>query len=158
MLAVAASVQASQIPRDSPFRYDEAEFLQLTMNLRGSPVRILVRQASDQLTYLLRDLRSAVMRAGTPAPIETEAHAVPSDDSLGLDDDENLTPARPEAAKRGPEQAINGIQRRPRPFALQHGNLLTEGKDLEAVSLRERKNTRIPASIEKMKSITAPPL
>jgi len=106
---VTAAVQAPQIPRDSPFSDDEAEFLQLAMDLRGSPIRILVRQPSDQRTYLLRDLRSAAVRAGTPAPIETEAYAVPSDDRLGLDDDENITPAQPKTAKCPPEQAINGI-------------------------------------------------
>src|SRR5262249_43357641 len=56
----------AQIPRDSPFRDHEAELLQLSVDLGRSPVRILVRQASDQLTYLLRDLRSATLAAGTP--------------------------------------------------------------------------------------------
>jgi hypothetical protein len=78
------SVQASQIARDSPFRDDEAELLQLAVDFGRSPVRVLVRQASDQLTYLLRDLRSATLAAGTPTPIETEAGAVPSDDRLRL--------------------------------------------------------------------------
>jgi hypothetical protein len=34
--SVAASVQAPQIPRDRPFRDDEAEFLQFAMDLRRS--------------------------------------------------------------------------------------------------------------------------
>jgi hypothetical protein len=69
------------------------------MDLGGYAARIVVRQASDQLTYLLRDPRPTAVRAGTPAPIETEAGTVPSDGGLGLDDDENLTLARPKEAK-----------------------------------------------------------
>ena len=111
---VAASVQASQIARDGPFRDDIAELLQLAVDLRRSPVRVLVRQASDQTSDLLRDLRSATVAAGTPMPIEPEAGAVPSDDRLGLDDDE----------------AIGAIKRRPTPFAFQNSHLLTECEDL----------------------------
>jgi hypothetical protein len=54
---------------------------------------------------------------------------VPSEDRLGLDDDENLTPTRPKAAKHGPEQAIDAIERRPTPFAFQNSDLLTECED-----------------------------
>ena len=68
--SVAASVQASQIARDSPFRDDEAELLQLAVDFGRSPVRVLVRQASDQVTYLLGDLLSATSGAGTPMPID----------------------------------------------------------------------------------------
>src|SRR5215831_7827367 len=101
--AVAASVQASQIARDSPFRDDEAELLQLAVDLGRSPVRVLVGQASDQLTYLHRDLRSATLAAGTPTPIETETGTVPRDDRLRLHDNEDISPAAPDGAEGRPE-------------------------------------------------------
>src|SRR5215472_8040781 len=63
---------ASQLPSHSSFSDDQAEFLQFTMDLRGSPVRVLVRQASDQSPDLLGDLGSTTLRPGTPTPIETE--------------------------------------------------------------------------------------
>ena len=103
------SVQASQIARDSPFRDDEAELLQLAVDFGRSPVRVLVRQASDQLTYLLRDLRSATFVAGTPAPVETEARVMPTDNGLGLHDDEDISPAVPDGAEGRPKESVNRV-------------------------------------------------
>jgi hypothetical protein len=107
--SVGASVQASQIARDSPFRDDEAELLQLAMDLRRSPLRILVRQALDQTSDLIGDSRSATLAARTPTPIETEAGAVPSDDRLGLNDDEDISPAAPDGAEGRPEQSVHRV-------------------------------------------------
>jgi hypothetical protein len=100
---VAATVQASQIPRDSPFRDDEAEFLQFAMDLRRSPLGILVRQASDQNSNFQGDSRPAAEWLGSPAPIEAKASAMPTDHSLGLHDNEDIRPATPDGAESGPE-------------------------------------------------------
>src|ERR1035438_3418893 len=45
---IAAAQNASQIPGHSSFRGTEAEFLEFTVNPRHSPVRVLIRQASDE--------------------------------------------------------------------------------------------------------------
>ena len=37
----------------------------------------------------------------------------------------------PEAAERGPEEAIQRVQYGARPFTLQHGDLLAKGEDLQ---------------------------
>ena len=64
-------------------------------------------------------------------PVETKTGAVPSDDGLGFDDNEDVCPARPKVLQRGPEQPVKGGQRWPRSFALEHGDLLSEGKNFE---------------------------
>jgi hypothetical protein len=56
---------------------------------------------------------------------------VPADNGLGLHDDEDLAPTRPTAAESRPEEAVPGIQRRPRSFTFEYGDLLPEGEDFE---------------------------
>jgi hypothetical protein len=56
---------------------------------------------------------------------------MPADDGLGLDDNQNVVPAWPEAAKHSSEQAVGRVQHRPGMFLLEHGDLLPQGKDLE---------------------------
>jgi hypothetical protein len=68
---------------------------------------------------------------------------MPADHSLGFDNEEDIGPAGPEAAERGPEEAVARIQGRPRSLAFEHGDLLAQREDLRAVSLRERKKTTI---------------
>jgi hypothetical protein len=100
---IAAPQNLSQIPSHTSFGDAEAEFLEFTVDLRRSPVRVLIRQTSDEYASLLRDLWSAASRPGTPAPVKAEACAVPADHGRGLDDNEDVGPAGPEPAKGSPE-------------------------------------------------------
>jgi hypothetical protein len=56
---------------------------------------------------------------------------VPADNSLGLHNDENIAPAGPTTVESRPEEAVHGIQRRPRSFTFENGDLLPEGEDLK---------------------------
>ena len=56
---------------------------------------------------------------------------MPADDGLGLHDDQDVGPARPEAAEGGPEEPVEGVQGRPRPLTFEHGDLLSQGEDFE---------------------------
>ena len=69
---------------------------------------------------------------------------MPPYDGLGLHDDEDVGPTGPKAAKCGPEESVQPVQRRPRPFAFEHGKLLSEGEDLESDIARLRKFTLLP--------------
>ena len=89
-----------------PFRDDEAEFLQLAVDLRRSPLRILVRQASDQNANFNGDSRPPAAWSGSPAPIEAKTSAMPADHSLGFDDDQDIRPATPQGAEGRPEQSV----------------------------------------------------
>ncbi len=68
---------------------------------------------------------------GTPPPVQAESGTVPGDDGLWLDDHEDVTPARPQAAQRRPEQPVPGVQFRPGSLALEYGDLLAQGEDFE---------------------------
>jgi hypothetical protein len=69
--------------------------------------------------------------AGIPAPIETEAGAVPADHGVGLHQDQDVRPAGPTLAEWGPEQSFPGVQFWSRPFPFQYGEVLSEGEDFE---------------------------
>ena len=60
-----------------------------------------------------------------------EPSAMPADHSLGFHDDQDVSPARPTVAKRGPEESVQAVQFWPWPFPFEHGDLLSEGEDFE---------------------------
>ena len=105
--------------------------LKFAVDFRCAPTRVLFRHLADQSSNLLGDLRPTAARSGTPTPIQPKTRAVPADDGLGLDDDQDVGPMGPEAAEGRPEEPVEGVQGRPRPFAFEHGDLLSEGEDFE---------------------------
>ena len=56
---------------------------------------------------------------------------MPTDYGLGFDDQQGVGPAGPMVAEGGPEESVPGVQKGPRPFPFQHGDLLAEGDDLK---------------------------
>lgn len=60
----------------------------------------------------------------------SRARALPADDGLRLNDDEDVVSARPGASGERPEDAIHGVQWGPRPFPLEHGDRLSQVEDL----------------------------
>src|SRR5687768_6843618 len=60
----------------------------------------------------------------TPTPVESETSAVPANYGRRLHDDEDVGPARPTAAQGSPEESVERVQDRPRPFAFEHGDLV----------------------------------
>ena len=57
---------------------------------------------------------------------------MPTHDSLRLDHDQRIHPARPTRPQDSPEQAIYRAQRRLGPFPLQHGHLLSKREDFDS--------------------------
>ena len=56
---------------------------------------------------------------------------MPADDGFWFDDQQDIGPAGPDAAERGPKQSIARTHGRPRSLALQYGDLLPERQDLK---------------------------
>jgi hypothetical protein len=56
-----------------------------------------------------------------------EAGTMPPNDSFWFDDDESLSPARPDMAKQNPEQAVAVAEPRPWSSLLQDSELLAQG-------------------------------
>jgi hypothetical protein len=128
---VTAALDLPKISRHGPFRDDETELLQLSVDLGRSPIRVFLRQATDQYANLFGDLRSAASAPRSPAPVQPETSAVPTDDSLGVHDDQNISPARPEVAEGSPKESVQPVQHGSRPLSFEHGDLLPEGKNFQ---------------------------
>ena len=64
--------------------------------------------------------------AGFPFPEQAKPLAVPADDCLGLDDDQGILPAWPQAGKDDSEHAVERTKPRPWSFPLQDRHLLAE--------------------------------
>src|SRR5215472_85858 len=86
------------------------------MDLGSAPIGILFGQATDQVPQFLGNPGSAATRSGAPAPVETEAGAVPPDDGFGFDDDERIG-QRPQKRRRMVQK------RRSQPFSRGRGRL-----------------------------------
>ena len=56
---------------------------------------------------------------------------MPADDGFGFDDDESFGPTGPATAERNPEDPVPPVQSGPWTLALEHGELLPQGQDLE---------------------------
>jgi hypothetical protein len=85
----------------------------------------------DQLPQFLGNPGSTAAPSGAPAPVETKAGAVPANGSFYFDNHEDIGPAGPKAAERGPEQPVTGVQGWPRSLALEDGDLLAESQNFE---------------------------
>jgi hypothetical protein len=128
---VAPATNSPKIPGHTSFRDDEAELLQFAVDLGGSPVRVFFGQASDQTADFLGDLQPATARSRAPSPVETEALAMLADDGFWFHQHEDVGPAGPTAAQGGPEEPVERVQRRPRSFPLENGDLLSQGENFE---------------------------
>jgi hypothetical protein len=100
---ITASAGSSQVSRHRSFRYDETQFLNLAVDSRRSPLRVLSRNPLNEFPYLAADPRATTPRTGTPTPVETKTGTVPADYRLWFHDQEDIAPSRPQTPKRGPE-------------------------------------------------------
>ena len=142
----------TQISGHRAFREGKAQLLQFRVNFGSAPGGILPGQALDQIPQFLGDPRSAGAWTRPPAPIQAKAGAMPADDGLRLDNQEDLGPAGPEAAEGGPEEAVARIQGRPWSLAFEHGDLMAQGEDLQRgiASCTEENTESLQHSHEKL--------
>src|SRR5512142_2676598 len=89
------------------------------------------------------DSRSARAPPRSPAPIPTEGSPMPTYDGVRLHNHEHLFPAGPEMTQSDPEQAVVGLQARPRVLSLEDGDLLTKSQNLKGeIGARTKKSTQ----------------
>ena len=116
----------------------EAKLRELALDLPRPPA-ILECKAADQLSHFLRYARLCGPASGKSSPVETEALAMPADHGLGLDNDQDFLPARPEPVEHDPEGAIKGCEPR-------SGSRL--GVDRELLAKGQLDDRVLPASSE----------
>jgi hypothetical protein len=74
------------VDRNRGLRDIDAQLEQFTVDLGSAPQRVLNTHSSDQIAHLFADPWSATVRTGIPSPIRSEAHSMPTQNSLGPDD------------------------------------------------------------------------
>ena len=113
---------------DRSFTDRDAELQQLAVDARGAPGRVGAAHLADERVNSVRDAgpaRSA--RPTLPAPVEPKAASMPPEHGVGLDDDERVSPAGPQATEPRPEQPVNGPQpRAPACLSLQDRQLMAQ--------------------------------
>jgi hypothetical protein len=109
LTGITPTTNSPQVSSHGPFRQLETELLQFSVDLWGTPARILFCHLADEPSNLLANLWPTAARPGTPAPVPAEARAMPADDGLGPDNNENFGPARPELQQYSPKQPIQSV-------------------------------------------------
>src|SRR6266567_5277454 len=105
------------------------EFEQFAVNSWGSPGWVRAAHQTDQIAYVFRNRRTpALAMPDLPCPKKAKAFPVPSDNGLGLDDDECGAPVRPHSAQPSPEEPVEGCQLRLLHRAMQNAQLVPERK------------------------------
>jgi hypothetical protein len=108
------------------------ELEQFAVDPRSSPERIVAAHLANQLADVFWNSRSpGLATPDLPGPEQPEALAVPGDHRLRLNDDEGGAPIGPNPGQPCPEKAIGGGQFRPLHRALEDGELVTQGEDLQ---------------------------
>jgi hypothetical protein len=89
----------------------DPEIEQLVVDSRCSPKRIRQAHLADQVLNLRRNLTVPKLQASAvPPPVEAKSLAMPTDHRFRFEDGEGGAPARPDARKTDPEEAIGCVQ------------------------------------------------
>jgi hypothetical protein len=110
---IVVAVYPPQISSHRSFGYNEAQFLNFTVNTWRSPRWVLGRHAFDEISQLLADPWPTASITGMPAPEETKARTVPANYPFRFHDDQYIAPAGPHTPEHCPEEPIQGRERSP---------------------------------------------
>src|ERR1035438_9845197 len=86
----------------------------------------------NQFSDLRGHPRSTAAPGRFPTPIPAESGPVPSDQGIGLDDNQYFFPTRPEPPQHDPEQPVVGSQDWTRVLPFEDGDLLPKSQDLQS--------------------------
>ena len=132
LTCIATVVETTQVAGDGSFRDNEPQLPEFAVDLGRTPAGILPRQAADQRTDLSGRFRSAAARSGSPPPEEPKPRSMPADYSISYHHDEDVGPTQPNTAQADPEQPVQAMQPRSRPFPFEDGELVPRGEDLQS--------------------------
>ena len=113
LVLIVALSSLGEVPRHGGQAHVETKLLELGLNLSGTP-GVLAGKTSNQIAQFRGDRRPAGDSIRDRSPVEAEPLPVLADDGLGLDDEEGVFPARPEARQCNPEGVINRSEVRAR--------------------------------------------
>jgi hypothetical protein len=90
---------SDQVLGNRGLRQLEFQFQQLSVNPWSAPARIRQAHPMNQIDDFPQHGGSSFRTATLPLPIQSESLAMPSDDGLGLDDNQYRSPAAPESCE-----------------------------------------------------------
>ena len=108
-----------------------AELREFAVHAGCSPQRIGSRHVPEHFADFRSDTGSTGSSPPTlPSPVTSEPGAMPTDDGVGLDDDEHPVPVSPDSAQDDPEASVD--IRKPGPFhrPAEDGELVPESEIL----------------------------
>jgi len=116
--------------QDRSLRNAEAEHLQLAMNARRTPCRILGNHAEDEFAQFFGNAFSscAFPMPRKPRPIQLEPSSVPANHSLRLYENQHTLPSRPEPPQCHPEQLVRTCIPRLRTPRFQNSKLMPQSQ------------------------------
>ena len=125
------------------FRDVEAEHLQFAVDAWCAPGLILCHHAKDEVTEILIHALPACAfpMPRQPRPIQPEPIPMPTDDGLGLHNDESFFPIRPQSTEKPPEDSIIRSKRWFRLLGFIDCKLLPESDDFKKQRLPTAKRT-----------------
>ena len=116
---------------DRRLRDLDPELEQFAMDARRAPQPVGQAHLPDQAADLPGNLRPTAPRARLPAPVQSEARPMPSDDGLRLDNRHSVQHRRKQAIEPDEEQSVGHRQFRLRGNApAQHIQLMPQQHDL----------------------------
>ena len=106
---------------------EDPELLELRLNLPGAPA-VLVGESLNECSHLGRNRRPTRAGLRDRAPVEPESSAMPSGHGVGLDDDDDVLPSRPDPRQQHPEASIGWCDAGSASLLGEGRELLAEGK------------------------------
>jgi hypothetical protein len=116
-----------QVPGDRGLTEMDSQLGQLCLDLASAPM-VLGGHSHDERSGLLRDRRPAGAGLRDPAPIASEGRSVPANHRLRPDQDECVSPFRPDARKSDPEGSVQWREPGPGVLVDVDGELLAEAR------------------------------
>jgi hypothetical protein len=126
-----ASISLQSIPTNGLGANFESQRQKLAADPFRAPAWVLGGHPKNQATHLCRDgwpAWSAVPTLERPVPLPRAV--MPSHDSVWLDDDQGMAPARPESREQSPDKAVPFSQARPSFLSLVDRELMPQRKVL----------------------------
>ena len=81
---------------------------EFSMHARRTPERIVLRNATDEVTHILGDRQSATAaRSGSPRPIKPETSTVPAHQRIGFEYSQCVNAAGPKTVEPHPEKTFS---------------------------------------------------
>ena len=127
-----STVATSHVFGDRTCADSNAKARQFRLNSALSPQRVLLSHAADDLSgFVVGRFMGCFARVSRPpSPMGLPTNAMPSDDSIRLDDDVMVTPIREPAADQSPESTVRVANLRSRLAPLQNDELLAQAQVL----------------------------